>query len=262
MKNELQLQFKGDYPAGSAIVKIWSGKKYIVWKFKELLTGSELFKTQMLDKIIKERLGTLKKDDIFYKLAEHMSKTRSTKITIEVLFRSERPEELLLKETYYLNQSNGDANCLNVNKDPYLPAWMRDVSTPTTKISDSFFFRLKGRHRAASAIVKLHAGDKYMVWKFKSVNAGAIQINKSFNTKLRNGVNEFDLFKKLLKYVIKNNINEGTIEIIHKSNDYAELLNVETELLKGRDPNRLNTNKKPYIPEWMSSFKKLKAKTF
>jgi len=256
------VKFKKEYPDGACVVKLWFGKKFMIWKFKELVKGSQMLSKQISDKIVKLKINTLEQTDLFYNSILHISEHKIKICTIEVLFRSEKPEELLLKETHFLNKNKGLDTSLNANITPYMPAWMSGSEQMRPKVFDAFNFTLKGNHKSVSAIVKIWIGSKYMIWKFKAIGQGMEKLNQMFNSKLRNGVQEYDLFKKAVHYVLKEDITHGVVEVLMKSNDICELYEFEKSLLKGKDSNRLNINKVPYIPAWMNAIKKHTPKTF
>jgi hypothetical protein len=118
MKQSLGVSYKAIYPDGPAITKLWFGKKFMIWKFKDLLSGVPLLAQQLASKSIKHRLKSLKEDDLFFTAVKYIVKNKIDSIKVEVLFRSTQPHELLLKETSHLNNVFGNDECLNQNSEP------------------------------------------------------------------------------------------------------------------------------------------------
>lgn len=70
---------------------------------------------------------------------------------------------------------------------------------------------------------------------------------------VRSGMKPGHLFSKLIEHIIAADVSELEVEVLFQSEDAAEMLKYEHDLLKSEEHNPLCLNKHfiPHIPKWM-----------
>jgi hypothetical protein len=242
MKISYIQKYKNDTPA---IVKLWFGKRYFIWKFFDV----ELDLPQWI-----EMLGQAKPTDEYLGLLTQFLKGSNIKaVEVEVVYASVKGELLLTKEVALLKKASLDPISLNQKKEPERPAWVNRLLSPRARALG--FFKMKGRHRDAPAVVKLHVGSKYFIWKCKSAKKFEDKLNEAIRLKLSSGYKNDDAFAALMNYILHNNITSGTIEVVEKFKltHVNRLMNLEKRLLyEGVSKSKcLNRSRKIKIPEWI-----------
>ncbi len=244
--------------AKPCVAKLWFGEKYLILKTPDIAAsarklidlfqgkdlpeeGVQAFAARRLRAILKEQGG-------------------KGKCKVEIILASSKGEELLAKEQALLNQK--DRNCLNINQTPDRPSWIYELISPVP--ASVGFFSLKGRHRAAPAIVKLWVGDKFFIWKCLDIQAFPTKFNESTERNLQKyDPDSGNIFNPMLKYILDNNIQRGMIEVIKKARiekgkiagGIKRFLAVEKKLLDDhvrRDAACLNKSVNQYRPKWVT----------
>lgn len=119
------IKFKviGEQPVLPSIIRLEIGKKFFIWKVKNL--QQSLF-TMAKDLESKIKNGA-KSGELFYELVGYMRKNRAYNISIITLFETESVQELLDFETIELKKYPKDPDCLNISFLPYYPKWAKEV---------------------------------------------------------------------------------------------------------------------------------------
>lgn len=244
------VKYKDQYMDGPVVVKLWFGRKYFIWKFLNLYASSR----KLLSELVKKMDKKPKADDLFLPVVEHQHKVKEPIMMVEVLYTSGNLPSVLVYEQNALNKATGDKNCLNLNKVPYMPKWATGEGYGST-IKKVFAFTLIGKHRTAPAVLKLWIGDKFFIYKCKSIYQTVDALNSSFERKCRSGCLDTDLFSGAVRHAVMNNIHEGKIEVILKTPIKAELIAFEKKLLEKSfgKPDCLNISSQQYIPKWLSA---------
>lgn len=108
-----------------AVVKLWFGKKYFIWKCLKLNDSCDQIFRDLNRKVCK---FDLPEDDLFFKVAKYCSRARITISSVEVLFQSDDMLLIRAVDKEKLKAAEGDDNCLNNSFDQYIPKWL----LPTT----------------------------------------------------------------------------------------------------------------------------------
>jgi len=238
--------YKLDCPV---LVRLWFKKRYYIHNFFDLANEIDGFIEALtslddVDIVTQNRLQRLK---------AYVQRTRPKIVKIEVVLSSQKGEALLTKERSLLNDDNSLS--LNQNTEPLCPDWCRKILSPTPRLRG--FFKTKGRHRRAAAVLKLKAGKKFFIWKCKDVKEFESKFNASFQLKLTKGFKPDDIFAALVSHVVENKIQAGTIEVYEKFETSRAgtkmLMKLERYLLYeyvGKS-NCLNSTRKQNKPQWV-----------
>lgn len=109
------------YPSCTCVCKLWFGKKYFIRKFKAMHSGVDVI-ARDIDRRL--RLGQ-KPDDIYDNVIKYIKRSRCTQFEVEMVFRSDKAQEILLNEYSLLQGSKLDPDCLNTVFDQVeIPKWI------------------------------------------------------------------------------------------------------------------------------------------
>ncbi len=123
MANPFRYAMKNNerHPSVTCVCKLWFGKKYLIRKFKALHQGLEVLAADIDRRM---RLGQ-KPDDIYDLVIKYIKRSRCAIFEVEVVFKSNKAQEVLLQEYKLLQQAKGDADCLNTKMDEVeFPKWV------------------------------------------------------------------------------------------------------------------------------------------
>lgn len=239
------------------VAKLWFGEKYLIIKTPDIAASVRLLIDTFSSKEGPEE-GIVAFATRRVRAAILDQEAGDRQCRVEILLASWKGEELLAKEQALLNQK--DRQCMNIGKTPLRPNWIYDLISPVPPAAG--FFSLKGRHRAAPAIVKLWVGDKFFIWKCLDIQAFPAKFNESTQRNLdRYDPDSKNIFNPMLKYILDNRIDRGQIEVIQKARlekgkikgGIKRFLAIEKRLLDDsyRTTGCLNQSVKVYIPQWI-----------
>jgi len=104
----------------SCVYKLWYDNKYIIEKCKNLpISVSKLVKG--LNCFIKNTPHGRDPKNLAYDFFKYILWNEGKSLSIEVLFTSNNPYQLLKREQQELYASKNDENCLNKSFDAYIP---------------------------------------------------------------------------------------------------------------------------------------------
>lgn len=250
MKVKYKQQYDLDKPC---VAKLWFGERYVIVKTPDIRETmnqfKELFKKgsspgEGLEQYCLRRIRGADLDALF------------SECVVEIVLASDRGEELLAREQVLLNQRD-KVQCLNKNAEPARPMWIYDW------ISDrpvpAGFFRVKGRHRACPAVVKIWVGEKFFIWKCKDIQVFPEKFNESISRNIeRYDPGSKDLMNPLVAYILGTAATSGTIEVIFKARVghprwLSSMLTKEKNLLHryAGTPVCLNKSVKQHKPAWI-----------
>lgn len=93
--------------------------KYFIWKTPRL-SASLVTICKDLDRKIRNPVP----GELFSKLAEYIGRYRVYQFSVDMLFESNNPEELVEKEGVFLAAAREDPLCLNTSFVPHIPKWV------------------------------------------------------------------------------------------------------------------------------------------
>lgn len=103
------------------VFRLYAGKKFLIWKGKNLSKSIDVMTSDIARKILKDDLSHT---DVFYKIVDHIRKFRTYNLELFPLLSSEDNSELLQFESQELLKAKSDPDCCNISFEPYVPAWM------------------------------------------------------------------------------------------------------------------------------------------
>jgi len=232
------------------LVKLHFGRKYLIEKFPDKEQLEDFVRAISVDGKPPDSTGML---ESFNVACQYVLRNKIKVVTVEVILATRKAESLLIKERELLNRRD-NTQTLNPEKEPPLPDWCRNSLSPIIRYGG--FFKIKGRHRASAALIRLWAGTKYFIWKCKDIQEFESKFNSSFDLKLKKGCKAEDPFCILVNHVINNKIKTGTIEVLQKfsTRQVRSLLKAERKMLKLHIRKRacLNSTVIPYKPKWIT----------
>jgi hypothetical protein len=115
---------KGRHRAGPAVVKLWAGNKFFIWKCFDI----KVFR----DKINHSLAANLRNyhprsRDVFNPLVRYILDEGLLEGTIEVWFKDADPKAIMKQEKKLLRQYLGKPICLNTASEIYIPQWIKDL---------------------------------------------------------------------------------------------------------------------------------------
>jgi len=117
-------RFKEKYQSKTCVVKFWFGTKYFIWKSLHLHASCE-----QVFRDLNRKIGNgCKETDLFYKVIQHIKRSRVGIATVEVLYMSDILPDILAFDRAELDKCATDPNCLNLNFDQYIPKWLQNVT--------------------------------------------------------------------------------------------------------------------------------------
>jgi|688.fasta_scaffold1028970_2 hypothetical protein len=106
------------YP-NPCLVKITAGNRFLIVKTKNLAwLFTELNKMQK--KYVAQGVN---KTNTYLPLIEHLYRRKLNEVSTEVLLHTENGYDILKMELELLREHYGTERCLNINSEPYIPAW-------------------------------------------------------------------------------------------------------------------------------------------
>lgn len=116
-----------------------------------------------------------------------------------------------------------------------------------------FKHKFRGEYPNKSCVYKIWAGDKFYMWKCQALHNSMHHTGGDLERMIRSGPKPGHLFSKLVDHIVAADISELEVEMMLQSEDAAELLKYEHNLLKLEEYNPLCLNKSfvPHIPKWM-----------
>jgi hypothetical protein len=235
------------------VAKLWFGEKYLVLKSSDIATAAR----QLVDSF---RTGDLPGEGlkvfVTRRLQMELRQTAesSNKCVVEIMLSSTKGEALLAIEQVLLNQR--DKACINRNRIPARPKWINEYMTPAPLVTG--LFKVKGRHRAAPAVVKIWIGELFFIWKCKDIQEFPAKFSTSMQANIRNNdERSFGVLNPLVVYMRRVPGVQGLIEVVFKGelsrSGVKKILAVEKKLLDkfSRTPHCLNRSVVPYLPAWI-----------
>lgn len=152
----------GEYhPSCTCVMKLWFGQKYyFIWKAKALHQSINSVATDIDQRL---RHGQ-KPDDIWDKVIKYVKRSRVTQFEVEVLFKSDNAQEILLREYKLLQEAKNDPNCLNSIYEPLLPKWI-------TEIDKKAYMELRDGLQVGQVIMAPRGAGSFRVKALKPKNA-------------------------------------------------------------------------------------------
>lgn len=118
----LTFKLRKDFPEeGTTVIKIVAGDKYYITKTKNIdwLVGARgVIRTAYVHYSYR---GGIKSDNIYLPLVKHMYDNKITNLFVDVLYNNTDGYKVLQMEALLLSEDFGKKNCLNPNKEPYIP---------------------------------------------------------------------------------------------------------------------------------------------
>lgn len=102
------------------VYRLWYAGKYVIVKCKTLLR-SVTIANETLQRFLKNTPKGRKPDDYFHNIFEHVLQNPFQDFTIDIIFTSNSPFELLKTEFLELAKAKSDPLCLNITFEPYIP---------------------------------------------------------------------------------------------------------------------------------------------
>jgi hypothetical protein len=112
--------FKENYRSGTALVKIWFGERFFIWKAKAVKQTADQVCRDISRKV---RLGC-PETDLFYQVCRYIKRGRILSCTFEVIIYCDDHERLFEIEKEELKKYFGTKECLNISAEPYRPGWL------------------------------------------------------------------------------------------------------------------------------------------
>lgn len=111
------------YPSCTCVCKLWFGKKFLIRKFKALRAG-----VTTIARDIDRRVRVDKEGTIYDKAVAYILRARCMKFEVEMVFKSDKAQEILLKEYNLLQENKNNPDCLNTSFDEVeFPKWIPDI---------------------------------------------------------------------------------------------------------------------------------------
>jgi len=123
MANSFRYSMKNHekYPSCTCVCKLWFGKKYFIRKFKALHQGVDTIARDVDRRL---RLGQ-KPGDIYDLVTKYIKRSNCQQFIVEMVFRSDKAQEILLQEYKLLQDAKGSEDCLNTVFDEVeFPKWV------------------------------------------------------------------------------------------------------------------------------------------
>lgn len=120
MYQNFRMRLPQEIPTEPCIIKIFAGKKFFIWKVKDLVNQAAQISKDIDRKI---RKGT-SENDLFTGLINYLIKSRVVLCYIEVVFKSNNIRELIDFEQIELDKNIETPNCLNTNPKAYYSKWV------------------------------------------------------------------------------------------------------------------------------------------
>lgn len=251
----MRIRYKHKYDLTKpCVAKLWFGEKYLVLKSPDIKTGAR----QLIDAF---ETGILPADGLKVYVIPKVRRamrdvsTGDNTCVVEIMLATERGAELMAREQTELNRRL--PGCLNPNKTVDRPSWIYEYIGPREQPSNGLF-TIKGRHRAAPAVVKLWVGEKFFIWKCMDIQQFPGKFSESMEVNIqRADPNYSGALNPLVKYMVAHPGSRGIIEVLYKGDitkrGVKKLLTVERNLLKKfhRQPGCLNLSQKSYVPQWI-----------
>ena len=148
-------------PSCTCVMKLWFGQKYyFIWKAKAL---HQSVNSAAIDIDQRLRLGQ-RPNDIWDKVIKYIKRSRVTQFEVEVVFASNNPQEILLKEYRLLQEAKNDPCCLNVSYEPLTPKWI-------TEIDKQAYLELRDGLHVGQVIMAPRGAGSFRVKSLKPQNA-------------------------------------------------------------------------------------------
>lgn len=256
----MRISYKHTYNLSKpCVAKVWFGEKYLIIKTPDIRISVKVL-IDTFKESVSASGGVIESGTRQLRAAILKEETGNRKCVIEIVLSTSKGEELLAKEQSLLNEK--DKTCLNRNKTPLRPQWIYDyISAPPPA---SVMFAVKGRHRAAPAVVKIWVHDKissprFYVWKCMDIQV----FPGKFSESMVYNLNRYDKSHSsplwpLVRFMKEHGIEHGHIEVVYKG-DYSKsgikyLLKVERQLVQKsqKSPDCLNSSAKQYMPQWIT----------
>jgi hypothetical protein len=118
----MELPYKVEIPVieSSCVVKVWYDGKYIIAKCKTLGWLKYSIETD-IKYFLKNTPKGRKEGNLFYDLYSYILENQGKELSVEVIFTSDSPFELLKAEHMELKKATQDPRCLNKDFEPYIP---------------------------------------------------------------------------------------------------------------------------------------------
>ena len=118
----LTFKLSKDFPEeGVTIIKIVAGDKFYITKTKNIdwLVGARgAIRSAYVHYAYR---GGIKADNIYLPLIKYMYENKLTNVFVDVLYNSTNGYDILKVEALLLSENFGTPNCLNTNREPYIP---------------------------------------------------------------------------------------------------------------------------------------------
>jgi len=120
---------KGRHRSCPAVVKLWVGEKFFIWKCKDIQEFPEKFNASMERNIVRYNPAS---KDLMNPLVAYILGTAATGGTIEVVYKARITQQrwlssLLTREKNLLNKFVGKSICLNKSVKQYQPVWILEL---------------------------------------------------------------------------------------------------------------------------------------
>lgn len=167
MANPFRYSMKNNerYPSCTSVCKLWFGKKYFIRKFKSMHQGVEVI-ARDIDRRL--RLGQ-KPEDIYDKVIKYIKRSRCSQFEVEMVFKSDRAQDILLNEYRMLQAAKDDEDCLNtVFSEVEYPKWV-------PLIDKEAFLAIKDGLHVGQVIAAPRGAGAFRVKSLKTPPADAAQ---------------------------------------------------------------------------------------
>jgi len=116
-----------------------------------------------------------------------------------------------------------------------------------------FLYDIDGEYPSKPSVYKCYFGKSFFIWKAKALQQGLSLLSRDLDIKFRKGYKEGDILSKMVDYVKKYRVSRFTVEVLHQTDDAAELLAFEAAELNRcfGSPLCLNVSNELYLPKWI-----------
>lgn len=141
----------GNFTEEPTVYKLHFGKKYYIWKGKNLKHSVETVCND-IDRFIGKGVPA---DHLLKKVVDYVTRGRILFCRVEVLLQTVNLSELIDFENLSLKQSKEDPECLNIKFDAHVPKWIseangqvQNLTTENKPITDTFVNTDVSKHQS------------------------------------------------------------------------------------------------------------------
>lgn len=121
-------------------------------------------------------------------------------------------------------------------------------------MASKFRYTFREKLPSIPSVYIAHFGRKYFIWKGMALHSSVDTIAKEIDRSIRLGAKEGSIYEKIVHHIKYARIVQMEIEVVLQSENPADLLVKEHELLQAAKTDELclNLSFEPYLPKWLS----------